>query len=279
MRDNDVYLKQNVELDLLNTQIFTASGTWTKPTGTEYNATDTVVAMYFGAGGGGAASRVSGGGSASSWGGNGGSFSILGFNYGTIGSSLAVTIGAGGIGRTTAITGVYPGGNGGDTSFNGYILIGAVGGLGIADGERVDPTLKNAERQFLKVGNAGTNDLGLVPYFYGGNGRDTTNGTTTYPIPNSGAGGGGGSAGYGSSINRTQNNAAGISLFGLAGAGGNGSSTAVASAGNAPSGGGGGATRGSNINTTSGAGARGEIRVYVVRGKVSPSAILSLGVF
>jgi hypothetical protein len=213
--------------------------------------------MYFSGGGSGGCHA----GGYAGYGGAGGSIAVLDFPYGTIASSLAVTVGAGGASRTGQGT---PGLTGGTTIFNGYALGGGIGGF---TGFSAVPAFAAAQKLSLS-GNISNPNEGMATLLIGGFGRASANDPTSVnPIPNAGGGGGGGGAGVreGFTTRTTQNEAAGVCISGLAGNGGNGGSTGVA--GTAPSGGGGGSSLW-NANSTSGAGARGEMRIYVVRGKV-----------
>lgn len=105
-----------------NIQVFTSSGTWTKPFGAKW-----VRAMVQAAGGGGgaadgAASQVAAGG-----GGGGGGFGEAIYRSDELGESEAVTVGTGG---TAGATPSGTGGTGNTSSFAGISALGGVGGVG-----------------------------------------------------------------------------------------------------------------------------------------------------
>ncbi|MCE1235100.1 MAG: DUF2793 domain-containing protein [Hyphomicrobiales bacterium] len=111
---------------LLSTRLFTASGTWTKPTGVRFAL---VWALGGGGGGGGAAGVASAG--AAGGGGGAGGFAMRLLDVSAV-SSRAVAIGAGGGGG--AASGAA-GGTGGATSFGADVVVqGGAGGSGMAAG-------------------------------------------------------------------------------------------------------------------------------------------------
>lgn len=243
-------------------QAFTASGTWTKPSGT--SSSSRVLVQAWGAGGGG------GSGSGGRGGGGGGGYKEKWFLASDLGSTETVTVGSGGAagaaGGTSsfgAFLTVYAGGAGGDA--NGTASGGGGGGAGYNasggnGGDNGDGgSSGTAGTLFGSTGGGG----GSSGSGSNGNGHDGSTGS----MPGSGGGGGGGA------YNATQHNggSGGNALFGGAGGagalvtsgsdgtagssafGGNGGS--VGNAGSAPGGGGGAGA----------AGARGEVRVTVFK--------------
>lgn len=219
-------------------QVFTASGTWTKPTG---YSDDTMVTVEMWGGGGGAnresnASYFAGGG--------GGAYATERFRLGDLPSSIAVTVGAGGAGRS-ASNGA--GTDGGNSQFG--TLLTAYGGKGATG--------------FGSTNQGGTGGGELASGSAGGAIGGGVTGTTpnAKTIFGGGAGGSGdttarngGSAVYGGGGGSSAAGAAGVSVYG--GNGGSGSSKN----GVAP---GGGGASGSSPNTNGGDGARGEVRVLI----------------
>jgi hypothetical protein len=204
-------------------QEFTASGTWTKPAGANF--------VYVEAIGGGGSGRRDNSGSTVGGGGGGGLFVSGIFRASDIGSSVTVTVGAGGLSRTGSD---QNGTNGGNSTFGSHVTAYG-GGAG------------NTTGSSGKAGNllgAFNGTVEEMSGYYGGQGSWNSGyvgGSTVY-----------GGAGGGAAFNPAQFTNGGTSLYG--GNGGNGGSTATAGA--APGGGGGGGT------LTSGAGGAGRIRVW-----------------
>ena len=105
---------------------YTASDTWNKPAGAKYHHVEAA-----GAGGGsGAAGATSSGQQSQSGGGGGGSTGEIWLQAADVGSTVTVTIGAGG---TAGATDAGNGGTGGTTSFGTHLVCpGGAGGLGMA---------------------------------------------------------------------------------------------------------------------------------------------------
>jgi hypothetical protein len=245
-------------------QTFNSSGTWTKPTG--FGADSRVYIQLWGGGGSG------GRGSNAAGGGGGGGYNERWIDLSSLGATETVTVGAGGTGKTTNLSGTVGGnsslgsfitafgggggaasstnnaagggGGGGQLSAGGTITAGRPGSDGAGGG--TSEGARNGNEGFFKGGGGGgqpidpCTNLGVA----GGVGA-----TTVY------GGSGGGAA---TNASTTAGGAAGI----YGGAGGGGSNTGDGTAGTAPGGGGGGTRTG----TTSGAGAAGRIIVTVFDG-------------
>jgi hypothetical protein len=225
-------------------EVFTSSGTFVKPA----NGTIAYVQLWGGGGGGG---RNQGGNASA---GGGGACIHRWFNLSDLASSISVTIGTGGVG--TAVNGA--GTTGGTSSFGA--LFSAFGGEGGATGI----SQGGGGGGSLSAGSATIGGAGHGPMYQGGNGYGTL-AVSNGDFGGGGGGGGGGSTPGGSSIwGGGGGRGVGSNTVGELGAvslhGGNGGTGNNAGAGAAP-GGGGGASRLSAVS--SGAGARGECRVYV----------------
>jgi hypothetical protein len=189
---------------LPDNQIFTASGTWTKPRGAKIVR---VICVGGGGAGGGAAAAASGENSKGS-GGGGGSYGESVFDASTLTSTVTITVGAGGVGAVGA------NGNNGNQSSFGALVIGRGGvagsraassssaGFGIAGGAGG----LAGTGQLGGVGGAGENAIGSGTLGVGGSGgssrmggggKGTATGTTGQSITGTvgglyGGGGGGG---------------------------------------------------------------------------------------
>lgn len=212
-------------------QIFTASGTWTKPASAP--STARVNVRMWGAGGGGAR-RASG----SATGGTGGAYTEFTLLASDLAATVSVTVGAGGLGRSTDGNG----NNGGNSVFNGVTAYGGGGGAqfsgsgGTSGGGQLAAGSQSSFNRNLGGGTWSDVDGFTTPDLWGGAAASNqlASGSSCF----GGAGGAGSASGT-----------AGTSKFG-----GNGG--AIGGAGVAPAGGGGGS------GSTSGAGARGEVRIY-----------------
>jgi hypothetical protein len=225
---------------------FTTTGTFTKPPGYSYFS-----GLLWGGGGGGG--RTGDGSRAA---GHGGGGACVPFNVpsASVGTSVTVTIGAGGSGISSPT--VSQGGQGGTSSF-GTIVSSYGGGGGGASGSANSGS--GGGGGALSAGTTGPN--GATTSAAGG----LPNYATSVSIQNSGFGGGGGagtSTGGDSAYGGGGGNS-GDSIYG--GGGGNGGTSVfggagggTATAGTAPAGGGGGAA----LQASSGAGARGEARIW-----------------
>lgn len=224
---------------VLNTfsRTFTSSGTFTKPPG--YQVFEGLA--WSGGSSGQKTSSVS---AASAGGGGGGCFPVR-LPASSMGASESITIGAGG----TAVTGTANGNVGGSTSIGSLLTVygSASFAAGGAFGFTAAVTTTAAGVGF-EGASASTSPKNTV---YGGSNSANAGGVASGSSVFGGAAGGSRDV---SGIDR----AAGTSLFG--GSGGASSSTGNGVDGSAP-GGGGGATQ---TGTQSGAGARGEVRIWGV---------------
>lgn len=214
-------------------KVFTASGTFTRPPGyTGFNG------LLWAAGGSGAKD------STFVWGGGGGACAPLDLPWGAVSATETITIGAGGAASSTTT-----GNDGGNSSFGSLLTAyggkgGGTGGLSGTGGSAIYQTAVAASAVFSGA-NPGTDFVSQ----YGGGASSTLTGRgcTVY-------GGGGGAAINSSTVQPLY----GTTVYG--GAGGAGGDATNGSVGAAP-GGGGGSTR---TGTQSGAGARGELRIWGV---------------
>lgn len=208
----------------LDYQVFTASGTWTKPTGLGADALALIEAW----GGGGGSNN----GNTYRGGGGGGAYVWRWMRLGDLGASEPVQVGAGGVANT------QPGGTGGTSSFGSHLAAYGGGGGWSGGSTTAGGGGGGGWAGGGQSGGSGTNggNGALWSSVFGGGAGSTGDGGAA------GYGGGGGGQGPGGG-----NKPGGASLFG--GKGGDGGQ-----AGSPPGGGGGGGAPG----------ARGEVRVRVI---------------
>jgi hypothetical protein len=237
-----------------NSQTFTASGTWTKPASGTF-----AKIQVWGGGGGGSGSTGFG-----ATGGGGGSYKEMTVLLSSLGSTEAVTVGAGGAGGSTGAKG----GNGGISSVGSHVTsYGGVGGnytapnaiiAGVAGGGVQSTSAAGSQFNDMSDGveymegtgaKAGSAEVGFSGVMLGGG---SGGGLTSSSLASAGGGsvyGGGGGTGGGANPL-----AGGVSTFG----GNGGANGGAGGAGSAPSGGG-----GAGVGGAGGAGGRGEVRVFV----------------
>lgn len=241
-------------------QVFTSSGTWTKPSG--FGAKAYVLIQAWGAGGGGARHSTAN----NAGGGGGGGYKEFWLLLSSLGATETVTIGAGGAGRTSTNGNGTAGGNttfgswvtaygggGGGSSGNTYTGIGgnnlSAGGSNILLGfVASSPSLDNYYPLVYDGVSIAYYDNPIINSWAGAMGRVA--GATVHGGGNAVWGGASGGAG-------ATNTAGGTSQFG----GNGGTGGASPTAGSQPGGGGG---AGANVNGANGA--AGKIIVTVFDG-------------
>ncbi len=253
-------------------QPFTASGTWTKPSNLSGN--EIVIVQAWGGGGAGGGTNATSG--VSSGGGGGGGFTEAKFRASDLGSTVTVTIGAGGIAASGAVGGI-----GGTTTFGS--LLSAFGGGGGASANGGSNGAGGGGGGTFGAGASGSSGTpgggGAPADSFGGATGGTGVGARSVYGGSSGAGGAyngasasiggaayfGGAGGGGGNGNSGSAGAGGAGMTGYGGAGGAGSTGGTGTAGSAPGGGGGGGGGfAGSSSSTGGVGARGECRVWVL---------------
>lgn len=228
----------------------TSNTTWNRPTGYSDDAC-VIIEAWGGGGGGGRCSAVESGG------GGGGAYVRREMRYASVPSSVSVTIGGGGAGRT----GSTGNGTAGSSTTFGALLTarGGGGGGGVGSGSAGGG---GGGGELQAGGTSGTGGSGGA--VGGGEGASSTNRNAT-TVWGGGAGGSGSGFSGGHAVNGggggggatgSSGTSGGSSLFG--GAGGAGSNSSP-TAGTTPSGGGGGGGNGANGAD----GARGEVRIWI----------------
>lgn len=229
---------------IVNAQFFTANGTWVKPSG--LNGDEQILVMAWGGGAGGGANNTT------ARGGGGGACVMGQFVSSQLSDTVSVTVGLGSAGRTTGAAAYTVGSAGGNTTFGTYLT---------AYGGSTPSTIQAGGGAGTLIGRGPLPGTSVSNTTFGGG----FGGTSSSNAGASVFGGGGGS------YNTTGNNPAGRSIYGGAGGisaaaaiavsvfGGNGGNNTVD--GSVPGGAGGSSSGGAALAT---AGARGEVRVWVL---------------
>lgn len=254
-------------LELLQEDIFTTSGTWTKASG--FDPDDTVFMLITGGGGSGGAVYVTTGNGAATGGASGNAVVTWG-RYGDFPASLDLVAGAGGAAVSRTTVGTQVGNNGGTTivSSGGVTLVSEGGG---PRGEAATAAVSGASGSIAGINVLSTQGQYAGRYF---NFSETS--SATDPAGNLVPGPGfirslaGGAARQGAT-DRAQYNAVFSRPFTISGAG---SGTANGQDATGIGGGGGGCVR-QNATAVSGAGGNGGILVRYYRGAVPILAILN----
>lgn len=270
----------------IDAQIFTSSGTWTKPTGALLCWGEVYAGGCSGSTGRAAASGDRFGGNS----GAGGAFCDFILPASVLGSTETITVGAGGAGVSgvSATANGNTGNPGGDSSIGSLVIAKAAGAAGagttsVGAGSNFFVVVSNwygngANGAVSSVSGGGGAGNGVIRAGgCGGAGGGISTGGTHYVGGTGGKGGGmprtgstsgsaatGGSAGGGNGSDGTSRSQGGDGGGGgganNSGAGGNGGNGGI------PAGGGGGGGAGTTASGNSGSGGRGEIRIYTLCG-------------